>query len=76
MTGMRYDFDPHGRAQSYGEDWEREFAASSLRAQAREARKAQRIKAREGTTNDGLWVRFTRRARLVRGSTLRFRPVH
>lgn len=76
MTGFRYDFDPNGRAQSYVEDWEREFAASSLRAQAREARKAQRVKAREAATSDGLWVRFTRRARLARASAPRFRPVH
>jgi len=76
MTGLRYDFDLNGRAQSYVEDWEREFAASSLRAQAREACKAQRAKARESATSDGLWVRFARRTRLVLGSTPRFRPVH
>ncbi len=73
MAGIRYDFDPCGRAQSYVEDWEREFAASNLRAQAREARRAQQRKAQLETESAGVRVRLARRVHLTRSATPRLR---
>ena len=76
MNGLRYGFDPMGRAQSYVEEWEREFAESRLRAPAREARGAQHQRAHHVPPSAGLWTHSSQRARWTHNTPRRFHPVH